>query len=1208
LKKFDKRWILFLVLIVLLASGLSYLTLHQETTKTAEQPKTQNMSIALVNEDKGSTFNETELAFGDAFVSSVSENENNEWFVVSRGVAESGLKNNTYDMMIVIPNDFSEKSLNITAEAPEQVVLQYKVNASESPQIKQQAEKTASDVLNDFNRQIIDVYFASIIGNLQNAQDSIGQMVNRQAVYTNSYNSNVYQPLSGYTDQFNRVKDNTKASKESFTSFEDLLASYEEQLVEESQTGTDFVDELDEVMKLKESNTTNLATFQEQMAQFSEGLTSAEVEQQLDQLAATNEAINQQFAANRENAANTTVMRRPVTSLNTANIYSGSVSLKQQLQQSSERVAALQEDINAYLTESNEQFRAKIGERINNTIVNELEEDSSIEIVNMLFDDPDNVAKNRINAAIEKLPSLDPEDFQGVGLPEDENNNIVNEITNVIATTNKYLSENNKSYNPDSDTLKDEFNRLNEKLTEDGVQVIDTVTLPENKKEGQIFTLDKPKGFTVENLKLQLPGEKEKSYINAYNNGEGKIKLPANHAGEFKVNLTLKKEEEGFDVYKPINWSWELEQKDLKDVDKPDELAYAPTSGKLLASLNIDTETNINVEDGKAEDNTNSTAPPKEDVETEPNQDTDKEPNNDGDSNQGNTGTPETEQGNEGGENPEEPSNGEKPNDDENAGEEPGTGKPDENGENPGTDNPDEDKENPGTDEPAEDKEEQEPEKLYIENNVIRHEISTPVEELDNTTKSLIQTVTNSISGYEELGALYESYYGFGLDGLPEGFNDESLSSLSTSDSLHSLFNKKDVKQLLTDYMTGQITGSVTEQLRTPTEAFRLQVSNYQENLQQTIANADTLTNQVAATNEQAAVLNQSVNQTLEDVAAWRDQMLALLEQQAEIQTNAQGEQEAVLTLNSEFQPLLTSSQALAEQAQNNTNTAEQVYDTFENIDTQAQQIEESGTTLVSKAEQLASNMTDKLSDDRNFTENFTEVLENSRVGERQNENLYEFLSNPVQTSNEGTIAAQSETIFTPYYLVLISFIVVLFTAYVISTLHMKRKQSDQFASESSIFAQNVPITIITAGLGLLEGIVIGIVSSYYLPIDDMNKLQITAVMAFLITAMLLVATYLLRQLKMIGMFILLAIFSLYLFFTNAIGTASTAFPAIEKFSPLQYMETFMLRIVEGSVNYTAAIFILIVAAAAGALVNLLVFSQTDKGVDIADEDQKETV
>ncbi|SNZ14052.1 type VII secretion protein EsaA, N-terminal domain-containing protein [Terribacillus aidingensis] len=1195
MKKFDKRWILFLVLIVLLASGLSYLTLHQETTKTAEQPKTQNMSIALVNEDKGSTFNGTELAFGDAFVSSVSENENNEWFVVSRGVAESGLKNNTYDMMIVIPNDFSEKSLNITAEAPERVVLQYKVNASESPQIKQQAEKTASDILNDFNRQIIDVYFASIIGNLQNAQDSIGQMVNRQAVYTNSYNSKVYQPLSGYTDQFNRVKSNTKASKESFTSFEDLLASYEEQLVDESQTGTDFVNQLDEVAKLKESNTTNLATFQEQMAQFSEGLTSAEVEQQLDQLAATNEAINQQFAANRENAANTSVMRRPVTSLNTANIYSGSVSLKQQLQQSSERVAALQQDIDAYLTESNEQFRAKIGERVNNTIVNELEEDSSLDIVNRLFDNPNRVAKDKIETAIRKLPSMDPEDFQDVGLPE-EGNYTVQEITNVIATTNKYLSENNMSYNPDSDTLKDEFNRLNERLTEDGVQVTDTVILPENKKEGQIFSLNKPKGFSIENLKLQLPGEGEQDYTTKIVE-EGKVKLPANHEGEFKVNLTLKKEKaENFDVFKPINWSWELEQKDIKDVDKPDELAYAPTSGKLLASLNINAETNLNAEDGKAEDNTNSTTPSKEDGGTEPNLDTEKEPNNDGEADQGNKDTPEDGPGNDESEQPDGPSGEDKPNDDGDAGEGPGTA------------NPEEDKEDSGTEKPEEDKEEQEPEKLYIENNVIKHEISTSVEDLDKTAGTLVKTVTNSVSGYQELGALYESYYGFGLHELPKGFDKKSLASLSTPDSLHSLFNKKDIKQLLTDYMTGQITGSVAEQLRTPTETFRLQVSNYQEQLQQTIANADTLTNRVAATNEQAAVLNQSVNQTLEDVAAWRDQMLALLEQQAEIQTNAQGEQEAVLTLNSEFQPLLTSSQALAEQAQHNTNTAEQVYDTFESIDTQAQQIEESGTTLVSEAEKLASNMTDKLSDDRNFTENFTEVLENSRVGERQNENLYEFLSNPVQTSNEGTIAAQSETVFTPYYLVLISFIVVLFTAYVISTLHMKRKQNDQFASESSLFAQNVPITIISAGLGLLEGIVIGIVSSYYLPIDDMNKLQITAVMAFLITAMLLAATYLLRQLRMIGMFILLAIFSLYLFFTDAIGTASTAFPSIEKFSPLQYMETFMLRIVEGSVNYTAAIFILIVAAAAGAFVNLLVFSQTDKGVDIADEDQKETV
>ncbi|MFB1099709.1 type VII secretion protein EsaA [Terribacillus sp. JSM ZJ617] len=1175
MKKFDKRWILFLVLIVLLASGLSYLTLHQETTKTAEQPQTQNMSVALVNEDQGSTFNGTELAFGDAFVNSVSENENHEWFVVSRGVAESGLKNNTYDMMIVIPNDFSEKSLNITAEAPEQVVLQYKINASENPRMKEEAEKTASDILNDFNRRVIDVYFASIIGNLQNAQDSIGQMVNRQAAYTNSYNSNVFQPLSGYTDQFGMVRDNTEVSKESFTSFGELLASYEDQLVDETQLGEDFVSNLEEVMSLKETNNTELVNFQDQINQFSQGLTAGEVDQRLDQLVAANEAINRQFAASQRNAVDT-VMNRPVTSLNTTNIYSGSVSLQQQLQDSSKRVAALQQDIDAYLTESNEQFRAKIEDRIRDTIEEELDEDQYLNI-NALFEDPNQVAVNRINRAIGKLPSLNIEDFQNVGLPD----STVNEITNVIAMTEKYQKE-IKNVNIDRDPspiLKDEFDRLNEKLTGEGVQVTDSVNIPENKKEGQIFRLQVPEGFKVSHLGIQLPGEAEQSYTGAIESGE--VKLPANREGEFKVNLTLRKEQGSFDVYKPIDWSWTLEQKDIGDVDKPDDLAYAPTKGNLLATTQVKNDDNQPAQEDAITEDT-----PAEDTPSDNGENDQTSPDEGNQPDGDNAETPVTPPDNDQGENPADG----------------GTDQPSEpgEGEEPGDSN-----EQPGNDKPDEE-DKDEPEKLYIKDNIIEHQISTPVEDLDDTTETLIRTVTNTITAYQELGSLYESYYGFGLHGLPDNFSSVSLNDLATNDSLYYLFKKKDIKDLLAGYMTNQITGSVTEQLQTPAEAFRQQVGDYQSRVQQAIADADTLTGQVAATTEQAAVLNDNVSQTLEDVAAWREQMMTLLDGQTEIQTNAQGEQEAVLTLGSEFQPLLMSSQSLAEQAQSNTNTADQVYETFDSIDTQAREIEESGTNLVSDAETLASNLTDKLSDDQNFTENFTEVLANSRVGDRQNENLYDFLSNPVQTSNEGTIAAQAETIFTPYYLVLISFIVVLFTAYVISTLHMRRKQDDQFASDMSLMVQHAPVTIITAGIGLLEGIVIGIVSSYYLPIDDLNKLQLTAVMALLITAMLLIATYLLRQMKMIGMFILLAIFSLYLFFTDAIGTASTAFPTIEKFSPLQYMETFMLRIVEGSVNYAVAIFALVIAAAVGALANLLVISQSDKGVDNADDNQTE--
>ena len=101
---------------------------------------------------------------------------------MSRGVAESGLKNNNYNMMIVIPNDFSRKAVAIDSELPEKLTLNYKVNATGNKDLKAEAENTASAILEDFNKQIIDVYFASVIGKLQGAQDNIGKIIEKGSI------------------------------------------------------------------------------------------------------------------------------------------------------------------------------------------------------------------------------------------------------------------------------------------------------------------------------------------------------------------------------------------------------------------------------------------------------------------------------------------------------------------------------------------------------------------------------------------------------------------------------------------------------------------------------------------------------------------------------------------------------------------------------------------------------------------------------------------------------------------------------------------------------------------------------------------------------------------------------------------------------------------------------------------------------------------
>ena len=49
--------------------------------------------------------------------------------VVPRGVAESGLKNNNYQLAVFIPTDFSAKIVEADNPDPQKLDIQYKINA-----------------------------------------------------------------------------------------------------------------------------------------------------------------------------------------------------------------------------------------------------------------------------------------------------------------------------------------------------------------------------------------------------------------------------------------------------------------------------------------------------------------------------------------------------------------------------------------------------------------------------------------------------------------------------------------------------------------------------------------------------------------------------------------------------------------------------------------------------------------------------------------------------------------------------------------------------------------------------------------------------------------------------------------------------------------------------------------------------------------------
>src|SRR5699024_7268501 len=283
---------------------------------------------------------------------------------------------------------------------------------------------------------------------------------------------------------------------------------------------------------------------------------------------------------------------------------------------------------------------------------------------------------------------------------------------------------------------------------------------------------------------------------------------------------------------------------------------------------------------------------------------------------------------------------------------------------------------------------------------------------------------------------------------------------------------------------------------------------------------AEKLVESAAAAQKESRDLNKNIEETMDDIAEWREQSTELIDNQADLQGQSEEEQTAVLALEEDFQPIFTESQTLSDQATTNLESASDVYQTFDRVNEQAESIQQSGTELVEDADNLSTNLTDKLEGDEAFAENFSNVLSNSRSGNRKNEDLLSFMAKPVDTDNKGLLV-KGDT-FTPYFLVLISFIVALFTAYVLSTTNQRNKKAEEFASDGSLIANNTLITGITVGIGIVEGIIIGLLSAHYLGISDTGLIKWTGLMITVMLVMLLVSTYLLRQLKMIGMFILL--------------------------------------------------------------------------------------
>ncbi|PRT07204.1 type VII secretion protein EsaA [Bacillus wiedmannii] len=1143
MKKFKWSILLFIILALVLSTGVSYLALNQNVKK-ANENTTQKMTVALVNEDQGTVFEGNKIAFGDQFVKNVNKNTKQEWYVVSRGVAESGLKNNNYNMMIVIPNDFSRKAVAIDSEFPEKLTLNYKVNATGNKDLKAEAENTASAILEDFNKQIIDVYFASVIGKLQGAQDNIGKIIEKGTNQTTMYKKDVHSPLANYTNQFKTVQDYTGISVNSFKGFQDVLKGFGQALDEGNKSNNTYLEGFNNFQKIQTDNNLLANNFTNQFNQYMSDMNSGDVLKQLSALESANKIIANQFTLSEKDP----------------NILADASTIQKYLT-----------DVKKQVSEYDTELAGKLESDIQETVIKKLKQSMSNDgkqeiFINTLMKQPDVRIKKQIENLIAKLPSLNMEEIGQIDLPDTTKL----QLQNVIQFTKKYNKENNFYYDPvNKISLGSAIKEVKDKLYTEGITFSDIAKVIKM-ESSQTLKINIPEEFKLDGSTEALHIDGVDRTSDFLQSEAGEITIAPRNEGDIKISLHVKLKDPNIniDVFSPVTWQWELSGTHKKETSSEKEEPNKEDKGTQTENSKVENVVH------KSQYGIMPLVHSAKNPIIKKMENTTGKDNGTGGNPGGGTGTDNGTGGNPGGGTGTDNGTGGNPGG--------GTGTDNGTGGNPGGET--------GTDNGK-----------VIEsttNQVVHQKTEVLTKNISNV---LIKEAVDTVESYQGLMSLYEMYYGIDLRTKDVGpkLEEGSLDAIATEQSLYYVLNK----QSLIDLISNLVSASITSEVKQDMTGLKQKIDSYQQLITSADQNSMLLAEKLNETMQQATSMNQNLGEYVKGLAKWRESSLKLAEEQQVLTTNNAGEQTAVLSLDSGIKSLTMQTQSLVESSKHSLATSDDVYKTFDQINGQAKEIQDSGTTIVSKADSLLNDFTKKMEDDKAFSKNFTKILANSRIGDRQNEMLYEFLSSPVQKQNDGVIVAGNA--FTPYLIVLTCFIVALFTAYAIANQEKKRTQSDHFEERFSLIDMNVPTTVVAFGISIVEGISIGVISGRLLKFGQDQSLLWIAFITIIMMAFVLVSTYLLRQIKMVGMFILLVFLSMYLFLTEAVGSKVDQMSSVGKlrqFSPLQYIEGFLNDFISGKDTGKVIFIVLFVIAIIGLVSNLFVWHKNWEEKEVNDQ------
>jgi type VII secretion EsaA-like protein len=287
-------WMVVILLVMLIFMNRDYTDI---SAKKAQEEENTRLNIALVNEDAGARQNNSEYNLGADYVKKIEKDVTYNWFTVSRGIAENGLKNGTYNLLVTIPSNFSSKLLDLDSPAPEKVRVNYKINANGNATLENESKSVGRKIVNDLNQQLVDLYVVSILDNLFTAQQNIEKVYKNQTSSVQEFQNVLYQPTLNFKDYLPAITSQSKNALQANDLLANTLTGHIQGTDSLVTSHQDYSSLLEKLLQDRADGNLTYAEFTKQLLAASEDVSGADIADMFAQIRDTGQKIEAEFSS-----------------------------------------------------------------------------------------------------------------------------------------------------------------------------------------------------------------------------------------------------------------------------------------------------------------------------------------------------------------------------------------------------------------------------------------------------------------------------------------------------------------------------------------------------------------------------------------------------------------------------------------------------------------------------------------------------------------------------------------------------------------------------------------------------------------------------------------------------------------------------------------------------------------------------------------------